>query len=95
MDDARIEKHTGLRTMDGEAVEHGTELERGEFRLRRMDAGNAETVLRRERGNDAHTESSHGSHGLKVGLYAGSAAGIGTCYGEYVRGLKHGTFLFV
>ena len=54
-----------------------------------------EAVLRGEGGDDAHAERAHGGHGLEVGLNAGTAAGIRTRDGEYIRRLKHRTFLFL
>ena len=95
VDDARIEEHAGLRTMDGETVEHSAELERGKFRLGSMDARNSKAVLGGEGRDDTHAESAHGGHGLEVGLDAGTTAGIRTSNGEYIRRLKHRTFLFL
>ena len=72
----------------------GAELKSGKFRLGSVYARNAEAVLRGERGDDAHAEGSHGGHGLEVGLYACTAAGIGTGNGEYIRRLYHKIVLF-
>ena len=94
VDDAGVEEHTRLRAVDGEAVQHGAELERGESGFGSVDARHTEAVLRRERGDDTHAEGTHSRHGLEVGLNTGSAAGIGARNGEDIRGLYHGSFLF-
>ena len=56
-----------------------------------MDAGHAQAVLGRERGDDAHAVAAEGHDGLEVGLDAGAPAGIGPGDGEDIGRRKgHG-----
>ena len=88
-DDARGKQHAGFGRGHGKACQHGFEFQSHEFGLRRLDARDAQAVLGRQGGDDAHAVAAQGHDGFQVGLDARAAAGVGTGNGQNVRGGRH------
>ena len=82
-------EHADLHRVDGEVGKHGVDLRGDEVRRHVVDAGDAQRVLRGQRGDHGGAVDAERREGLEVRLDAGAAAevraGNGDCNGGHDR----------
>ena len=88
-DDARGKQHAGFGRGHGKARQYGFKFQSHEFGFRCLDARDAQAVLGRQGGDDAHAVAAQSHDGFQVGLDARAAAGVGTGNGQNIRGGRH------